>query len=111
MGTVPANTQRGIRIVKMHKARAQLDVNDSDASESHGNHGDLFMRPEAAAKFLQVTKNYLAQLRVRGGDETPPFYRPEGTTLILYRRSDLIAWLGQPRRSTLRTPAQPKGND
>ena len=46
--------------------------------------------PKEAAAYLRVSKSYLDKLRVYGGG--PRFLRP-GKRKILYRKSDLNAWL------------------
>jgi hypothetical protein len=82
-------------------AIASKDPHDRDIDEPVLD-TDTFLRPAAAAQFLQVTKGYLAKMRMNGGGEGPVWYRPEGTALVLYKKSDLLRWLGRPRRSTVR---------
>lgn len=48
------------------------------------------LTPREAATYLRVSKSYLDKLRVYGGG--PRFLRP-GKRKILYRKSDLNAWL------------------
>jgi hypothetical protein len=83
-------------------AQSIRNTRDDARSDDSVATDDAFLRPAAAAEFLQVTKGYLAKLRMAGGGGGPAWYRPEGTGLVLYRKSDLVAWLGNPRRSTVR---------
>jgi len=53
--------------------------------------GQELLTPREAAAYLRVSKSYLDKLRVYGGG--PRFLRP-GKRKILYRKSDLDAWLG-----------------
>jgi excisionase family DNA binding protein len=60
-------------------------------SNPAGTGGQELLTPGEAAVYLRVSKSYLDKLRVYGGG--PRFLRP-GKRKILYRKSDLDAWLG-----------------
>src|SRR5262245_57118902 len=57
---------------------------------AQGPSQDIFFTPKEAAAYLRVSKSYLDKLRVYGGG--PRFLRL-GKRKVLYRKSDLNAWL------------------
>lgn len=61
-----------------------------------------FLNTKAAAAFCGVSPETLVTKRVRGGG--PRFHKPEGSRVVRYRRDELAAWMGAPRRSTSDTP-------
>lgn len=63
----------------------------------HDRHPQYLRTPEAA-RFLCLSHRTLERLRVTG--EGPPFFRPEGRRFVLYRVSDLEAWLNEGRRQS-----------
>ena len=54
-------------------------------------------RTDDAAKFLNLAKSTLAKMRLRGDG---PVFVKAGPRVVLYRRSDLEAWLVACRRSS-----------
>jgi excisionase family DNA binding protein len=72
-------TQNGQRIPASHSA-----------GMSEGRTDQQLFTTEESAAYLRVSKSYLDKLRVYGGG--PPFLRP-GKRKVLYRKSDLDAWL------------------
>ena len=55
---------------------------------------DGLLTPAEAASYLRLSKSWLDKSRVYGGG--PPFYAPTQRK-ILYRRSDLDAWIRKRR--------------
>ena len=57
-----------------------------------------YFRTVAAAKYIGVSPRTLEAWRLRGGG--PPFHKPKGARIVLYRRDELDAWAGGSRSST-----------
>lgn len=57
---------------------------------------DEYLNPDEASALARVSKHHLAQLRFKG--EGPKFLKPTPRT-VLYRRSDIIAWLEASERT------------
>ena len=68
---------------------------------------DSFLRTKEAARFLGLSIRTLQNYRLRCSDG-PPWFRPQGSRLVLYRKSGLILWAegDGPRRSTSQEPGQ-----
>ena len=61
-----------------------------------------FITPEAASQISGFSEQALAQLRYRGGG--PKFYKPTSRK-VLYRRSEVMAWVDASARSSNSVPA------
>jgi hypothetical protein len=57
---------------------------------------DEYFDTRAASAFLGISPSKLNKLRVSG--DGPSFFRPGGMRRVLYKRSDLIAWMEAGRR-------------
>jgi hypothetical protein len=57
---------------------------------------DDYIDTRAASAFLGISPSKLNKLRVSG--DGPSFFRPGGMRRVLYKRSDLIAWMEAGRR-------------
>jgi predicted DNA-binding transcriptional regulator AlpA len=55
------------------------------------------LRVDAAASYLGISVSALAKMRMRG--DGPPFVKL-GRRVVIYRMSDLAAWLDQRQRLT-----------
>lgn len=77
----------------MSKAQSgQRNPASNSARMSEGWNDLQLFTTEEAATYLRVSKSYLDKLRVYGGG--PRFLRL-GKRKVLYRKSDLDAWLGR----------------
>jgi hypothetical protein len=57
---------------------------------------DDYLDTRAAARFLGISPSKLNKLRVSG--DGPAYFRPGGMRRVLYKRSNLIAWMEAGRR-------------
>lgn len=55
-----------------------------------------YLSPEEVAETFRMTKSQLAQLRYHGTG--PRYYKPTGR-LVLYKRSEVLAWIEASSRS------------
>lgn len=60
---------------------------------------EVLLTPREAAQHLRMSKSSLDKLRCRR--DGPPFYAPTKRKIV-YRRSDLDAWLGERRYQSTR---------
>ena len=67
---------------------------ESNAPAREASRGDPLLTPKEAARFLRVSKSWLAKARMRGDG---PTYVPIGRA-IRYQQSDLIAYVRSRRR-------------
>ena len=57
------------------------------------------LRTPDAAKYIGLSPSTLTKMRLRGGDDTPPFVKL-GSRSVGYRVTDLDSWVEARRRSS-----------
>jgi hypothetical protein len=58
---------------------------------------EQYLSARDASAFLGISLSKLNKYRVSGAGG-PPYFRPDGLRRVLYKRSDLIAWMEAGRR-------------
>ena len=65
---------------------------------------NLYITTQQAADHLGVSTSWLEKLRVSGFG--PPYFKPSDR-LVLYRRSEIDAWISSSRRTSTSDLAEP----